>query len=91
MPNNGVVTDILLHNDALYVLSYTFNENMTFKTVIYKSATGEDTSFSELVSFDYAGMPISFDFDGEHFYIGIGDSFTEPANAGMLLRVKPSA
>lgn len=90
MPNNGVVSDILLYNDALYVLSFTFNENMTFKTVIYKSATGKDTSFSEVASFDYGGMPIAFDFDGDHFYIGIGDSFSEPANAGMLLRVKPS-
>ena len=91
MPNGGVVSDILLHNDQLYVLSYTFQENMTSKAVIYKSATGEEGSFMEAASFDYAGIPISFDFDGDHFYIGIGNSFTDRSKTGMILRVKPAA
>ncbi len=88
MPNEGVVSDILLHNDQLYVLSYTFQEDMTCNVVIYKSATGEEGSFTEVVSFDYAGIPISFDFDGEHFYIGTGMCPTDSAKVGMLLRVK---
>lgn len=88
MPNGGVVTDILLYNDELYVLSYTFREDMTCRVVIYKSATGEDGSFTEVVSFDYAAFPIAFDFDGEHFYIGTGMCPTDAAKAGMLLRVK---
>ncbi len=88
MPNGGVVSDILLHNDQLYALSYTFQEDMTCKVVIYKSATGEDGSFTEVVSFDYAAFPIAFDFDGEHFYIGTGMCPTDAAKAGMLLRVK---
>jgi len=91
MPNGGVVTDILLYNDELYVLSYTFNQDMTCKAVIYKSANGEEGSFSEVVSFQYAGIPISFDFDGDHFYVGIGSDFTNQARDGMLLRVKPGA
>lgn len=91
MPNGGVVTDILLYNDELYVLSYMFKEDMTCGVVIYKSDTGEEDSFTEVTSFDYAGMPISFDFDGDHFYIGIGNSFADPSKSGMLLRVKPAA
>lgn len=89
MPNGGVVSDILLHNDQLYVLSYTFQEDMTCNAVIYKSATGEEGSFTEVVSYDYPGIPISFDFDGDHFYIGIGNSFTDQAKTGMVLRVAP--
>lgn len=91
MPNMGVVSDILLHNDQLYVLSYTFWENTTCRVVIYKSATGQEGSFTEVVSFDYVGIPISFDFDGNHFYIGIGNSYTNPSKSGMMLRVKPAA
>lgn len=91
MPNGGVVTDILLHNDELYVLSYIFKEDMSCGVVIYKSATGEEGSFTEVTTFDYAGIPISFDFDGDHFYVGIGNSFADPSKSGMMLRVKPAA
>ena len=73
----------------MYVLSYTFKEGLTRGVVIYKSTTGKEGSFIEVTSFDYAGTPISFDFDGDHFYIGIG-SFADPSKAGMLLRVKPA-
>lgn len=90
MPNGGVVTDILLYNEELYVLSFVFKEDMTCGVVIYKSATGEEGSFSEVASFDYAGMPISFDFDGNHFYVGIGSSFADSAKTGMVLRIKPN-
>lgn len=88
MPNGGVVSDILLHNDQLYVLSYTFLEDTTCNVVIYKSDTGEEGSFIEVTSFDYAAFPIAFDFDGEHFYIGTGMCPTDAAKVGMLLRVK---
>ena len=89
MPSGGVVTDILLHNDQLYVLSYTFKQDMTCNVAIYQSATGAEGSFTEVVSFDYAAFPISFDFDGSHFYIGTGQSYTDQAKSGMVLRVKP--
>jgi len=59
--------------------------------VVYKSATGEEDSFVEVTSFDYAGTPISFDFDGDHFYIGIGFTIADSAKRGMMLRVKPAA
>ena len=91
MPNGGVVTDILLYDDELYVLSFLFKEDMTCGVTIYKSNTGQEGSFVEVTSFDYAGMPISFDFDGDHFYVGIGSSFADSSKAGMVLRVKPAA
>ena len=88
MPNGGVVTDILLYNDELYVLSYVFKEDMTYGVAIYRSATGAEGSFTEVTAFDYAGIPLSFDFDGSHFYVGIGSSFSDASKTGMLLRVK---
>ena len=91
MPNGGVVSDILVHNDQLYVLSYKFQEDMTCNAVIYKSATGEEGSFTEVASFHYAAFPISFDFDGEHFYVGTGMCLADSSKAGMILRVKPGA
>jgi len=91
MPNGGGASDILLHNDQLYVLSYTIQEDTTCNAVIYKSATGEEGSFTEVASFHYAAFPIAFDFDGEHFYIGTGTSFADSSKSGMLLRVKPGA
>ena len=90
MPNNGTVSDAVLYGDELYVLSFTANEDMTYKTAIYKSATGEEGSFTEVVRYDYPGIPISFDFDGDHFYIGIGNGVTDQSKTGMILRVKPT-
>jgi len=88
MPNKETVSDILLHNDELYVLSFQFTQEKTYDTVIYKSATGEEGSFTKVTSFNYAASPMSFDFDGEHFYIGTGTCPTKSTGAGMLLRVK---
>lgn len=89
MPNNEVVADILLYDDELYVLSFAFNADLTSKAVIYKSATGEEGSFTEVVSFNYSSRPLSFDFDGDYFYVGTGTSWAEPSKSGMLLRVSP--
>ena len=88
MPNQGVVSDILLYQDRLYVLSFVINEDSTCSAVIYSSATGAEGSFAEVAAFDYGGMPIAFDFDGTDFYVGIGMGLADQAKAGMLLRVK---
>ncbi len=88
MPSKETVTDILLYDDELYVLSFTFTGQKTYDTVIYKSATGEEGSFTAVASFNYPALPMSFDFDGAHFYIGTGPCPTDSAKVGMLLRVK---
>ena len=90
MPNNGKVSDVILKNNVIYVLSSQRNEDMTYHTVIYKSATGAPDSFVEVCSYDYGGFPISFDYDDTYFYIGTGNNVADKNKSGMLLRVKPN-
>ena len=92
LPKGEMVSDAILYNNEMYVLSCLFNEDSTIKTVIYKSATGEEGSFTEVASFDYGARPYSFDFDGSYFYVGTGGvlSAEYSGKAGMLLRVKPN-
>ena len=90
MPNNGKVSDALMWDGAIYVL--TSRQDSTTKlyhTVIYKSTTGEKGSFTEVASYDYGGFPMCFDYDGEHFYVGNGLDDVDKSKLGMVLRVKP--
>ena len=90
MPNDEKVADALLHNNTIYTLCYSQKKNNSgYTIVVYQSATGKNGSFTEVVRCDYPAMPCSFDFDGEHFYIGTGYRPTDAAKSGMLLRVKP--
>ena len=91
MPNNGKVSDAILWDGAIYVL--TSRQDSTTKlyhTVIYKSTTGEKGSFTEVASYDYGGFPMCFDYDGEHFYVGTGLNAIDSSKLGMVLRVKPN-
>ena len=91
MPNNGKVSDAILWDGAIYVL--TSRQDSTTKlyhTVIYKSTTGEKGSFTEVASYDYGGFPMCFDYDGEHFYVGTGLNAIDDSKLGMVLRVKPN-
>lgn len=92
MPNKEIVSDAILYNNEIYVLCYLNNADKTVKTVIYKSATGEEGSFTEVVSYDYPARPYAFDFDGSFFYVGTGAVLSTEYNAkaGMMLRVKPN-
>lgn len=90
MPNSGKVSDAILHDGAIYVLSS--RQDMTTKiyhTIIYKSTTGQPGSFEEFASYDYSGFPLSFDYDGEHFYVGTSLNSVDQSKMGMLLRIKP--
>lgn len=91
MPNKEMVSDAIIYNNEIYVLSCLFNENDTVETVIYKSATGEEGSFTEVVRFNYGARSYSFDYDGTYFYVGTGMALSTDYNnqVGMLLRVKP--
>ena len=92
MPNNGKVSDAILYDGAIYVL--TSRQDSTTKlyhTIIYKSTTGEKGSFEEVASYDYGGFPLSFDYDGEHFYVGTGLNDIDKNKLGMVLRVTPNA
>ena len=91
MPNNGKVSDALLWDGAIYVLSSRQDSTTKlYHTVIYKSTTGEKGSFTEVASYDYGGFPMCFDYDGEHFYVGTGLNAIDSSKLGMVLRVKPN-
>lgn len=90
MPNSGKVSDVILHDGAIYVLSSRQDLKTKIYTVkIYKSTTGEPGSFEEFASYEYAGFPMSFDYDGNHFYVGVGINALDKSKNGMVLRIKP--
>ena len=90
MPNSGKVSDAILHDGAIYVLSSRQDiKTKIYHVIIYKSTTGEAGSFEEVASYDYSGFPLSFDYDGEHFYVGCSLNSIDQSKMGMLLRIKP--
>ncbi len=90
MPNSGKVSDAILHDGAIYVLSSRQDiKTKIYHVIIYKSTTGEAGSFAEVASYDYSGFPLSFDYDGEHFYVGCSLNSIDQSKMGMLLRIKP--
>jgi hypothetical protein len=98
MPNNATVADAFLRDGVIYVMTTSQNRNPSshfvegYKTVIYKSTTGQEGSFEEFLSFDYCATPICFDYDGAYFYIGTGAAMPAVQDkTGMVLRVKPKA
>lgn len=88
MPNQGKVSDAILRDGVIYVLSSRQNKDKTFHTIIYKSTTGQPGSFEEFASYDYSGFPLSFDYDGTHFYVGTSTNSLDKSKIGMVLRVK---
>lgn len=92
MPNGETVADAFLRDGVIYTL--TFKQDKKTKeanVVIYKSTTGKTGSFTPVASFTYSVPPISFDYDGNHFYVGMGYYTNAPEKGGMVLRVKPNA
>ena len=92
MPGGETVIDAFLRDGTVYVLASSINRKSgkveSYKTVIYTSTTGQEGSFTELLSFDYTGSPLCFDYDGSYFYIGTGTNVVKE-KMGMTLRVKP--
>lgn len=88
MPNGEKVADALLLGDVLYTLAYAQKADGTYETVIYKSATGAEGSFTEVLRFDYAVPPCSFTQDSGYFYIGMGSKKMIHTANGMVMRAK---
>jgi len=96
MPGKENVSDACLKDGVIYTLCYKeikdpHTHNRTgYATTIYKSTSGKAGSFTQVLTYDYPSMPISFDYDGNHFYIGMGVANGDnAAKSGMVLRVKP--
>ena len=92
MPNDEVVADAFLRDGVIYTLTFLQDKKTKeANVVIYKSTTGKTGSFTPVASFTYSVPPISFDYDGNHFYVGMGLYTNTPEKGGMVLRVKPNA
>ena len=92
MPNKEKVADAFVKDGVIYVLgSRQDMQTKEYKIVIYQSTTGKAGSFTPAASFTYPAPPISFDTDGNHFYVGIGYTSGAAEKCGMILRVKPNA
>ena len=92
MPNKETVVDAFLKDGVIYTLGFTQDKKTReYTIVIYKSTTGKTGSFTEVASFPYDVPPMSFDYDGNHFYVGTGYESTKKEKMGMVLRVKPNA
>ena len=96
MPQKETVVDALLKDGVIYTLCYTnVIDPSTYKRIgytitVYQSTTGQAGSFTKVLSHDYCSMPISFEYDGNHFYIGTGAAVSgSTAKTGMVLRAKP--
>lgn len=92
MPNGERVADACLKDGVIYVLSSKQDyKTKEYSVVIYKSTTGKTGSFTPVAEFTYPVAPISFDTDGNHFYVGMGYNTNAKAKSGMVLRVTPNA
>lgn len=92
MPNQERVADAFLRDGVIYTLTSKQNtKTREYNVVIYKSTTGKTGSFTPVADFTYPVHPISFDTDGNHFYVGMGYNYYAKDKSGMVLRVKPTA
>lgn len=92
MPNKERVADAFLRDGVIYTLTSKQDyKTKQYSVVIYKSTTGKTGSFTPAAEFTYPVAPISFDTDGNHFYVGMGYNTNAKAKSGMVLRVTPNA
>ena len=94
MPGGETIVDAIVRDGVIYALGNAQNRNPSnhnvesYRAVIYKSTTGEEGSFEEVLSFDHPSKAQSLEWDGEHFYIGTSISL-DTTKVGMVLRATP--
>lgn len=87
MPNNEFVCDMFLEEGVMKLLAYDYDtETKLYTTIIYSMQGGE---IWEELRFDYRVPPLSFDKDGDTWYIGMRSTSGEDLINGTLLQVKP--
>ena len=66
--NNDVVQDAVVHDDTLYALYYTYNEDKSFTTRIY--STKDLSTFDLVYEFVIDSFPFSIEYYDNSLYIG---------------------
>ena len=82
-----VVYDIILKNDAMYILTGSAREDGTYEISVYENKTGKEKAFQKIFYFDYGASPNSFEYADGSFYIGIGSSRIAHRENGEVLKV----
>ncbi len=85
LPNNESVCDLIVSGGKMYVLAYTGTDG-DYQISIYQ--TKDEKSFDKVLDFEYSVRPLSFDKDGDTFYIGMGDRTLKNDKTGAILAVK---
>ena len=94
MPGGETIVDAIVRDGVIYALGNAQNRNPSnhnvesYRAVVYKSTTGEEGSFEEVLSFDHPSKAQSLEWDGKHFYIGTSIS-VDTTKVGMVLRATP--
>ena len=87
LPNGERVSDFVIHNGEMYILSFIEKETEGYTVTIYKTQTGV-SDFNKVYSFDYGVPPISFDVYNKYAYVGMGDRKTVSDLNGKVLRIR---
>ncbi len=85
LPNGEGVCDLIVSDGKMYVLAYTGSDG-NYQVSIYQ--TEDEESFDKVLDFEYSVRPLSFDKDGDTFYIGMGDRTLKNDKTGTILAVK---
>ena len=86
-PNSEIVYDLYVKDDILYALCGVKQSDGKYKVSVWKNSSGQTLAFSEAFNFVYDVPPMSMVYDGDTFYIGMGDSSSNNNKNGMIISV----
>ncbi len=86
-PNSEIVYDLYVKDDILYALCGVKQSDGKYKVSVWKNSSGQTLAFSEAFNFVYDIPPMSMVYDGDTFYIGMGDSSSNNNKNGMIISV----
>ncbi len=86
-PNDAAVSDLLYRDGVLYALGFIQSSATKFDGFIWE--IDEDDNFTTICEFKTKdGYPLSFEYDGSYFYVGVGNRENSSA-VGNMYRIEP--
>ena len=82
LPDQEKISDLLVYGDTLYLLTFR-KWGLSYTTKVYTTTDGEQ--FKETLSFTAGGPAMSFVYDGEGFYFGMGEINSSHEENGTVL------